>query len=171
MRKSAGRSILTMVFVMVILALFAWHFNRKMETLKKRSEPPIETDLLTTSSEDEAGSDAQKIESGVLGVKAQPILACFCADWSPSCKQMNELLSSLEKSYRSRLHIRIIDPSEEAEIAKQFKINELPTIFVFDAQGELVFRRAGAMTEDQLRSVLKRIGLEPEADSPDQAHQ
>ncbi len=158
MRRKANRSILTMGITIVVILLFVWHFNRRFEQLKKRPEPAVQTTPSVEGIEDSTRGDKNAILSDARDAKL-PILACFCADWHYSCQEMNKLLARMKSRFGDRLQVRVIDPSDEAALARQFRIASLPTFVLFDANGKLVLRSEGTMTERELLDALARAGL------------
>ena len=160
MKRRANRSILTMGITIVVILLFVWHFNRRFEQLKQRSKPDVETTAPSAERiEDPTPGDKNAILSETRGAK-RPILTCFCADWHYSCREVSKLLERMKSRFGDRLQVRVIDPSDEVELARQFRIDSLPTFVLFDANGKLVLRSEGAMTENELLEALGRAGLE-----------
>jgi len=142
MAKPANRSILTMAFVLVVIALFAWNFNRKMLKIKSSKAPRPEP----SASSPGPGPNL-------------PVLACFCSDWNYLCGQAKELIGEVSARYKSRLEVRLIDPASEPELARKFKVAVLPTFVFFDGRGKLVLRKEGPMTEREVLEVLGQMGL------------
>ena len=62
--------------------------------------------------------------------------------------------------FGDRLQVRVIDPSDQAELARQFRIDSLPTVVLFDANGKLVLRSEGVMTEKEMLEALSQAGLD-----------
>ncbi len=159
MRRKANRSILTMGITIVVILLFIWHFNRRFELLKERPKPDVQTTAPSAERiEDSTRGDKNAILLDARDAKL-PILACFCAGWHYSCQEMSKLLARMKSRFGDRLQVRVIDPSEEAALARQFRIDSLPTFVLFDANGKLVLRSEGTMTERELLDALARAGL------------
>lgn len=158
MRKKANRSVLTMAITMVVVVLFIWHFNRRFEQIKQRARPGVQPSASTEQVKSPAPSSAQ---AGLTkpGQAKRPILGCFCAEWRYGCDEMRELLDKMKARFGEKLQVRVIDPADDPDLAKQFRINNLPTFIVFDAGGKLVLRSEGVMTEKELLAVLGRAGL------------
>jgi len=159
LRRRPNRSILTMGITIVVILLFVWHFNRRFEQLKQRSKADVETTAPSAERiEDSTRVDKNAILSDARDAK-RPILACFCADWHYSCREMSKLLERMKSRFGDKLQVRVIDPSDEVELAEQFRIDSLPTFILFDANGRLILRSEGAMTEKELLEALGRAGL------------
>ena len=158
MRKKANRSVLTMAITMVVVALFIWHFNRRFEQIKRRARPGIQP----SSTAEQVESPTPRSEQVGLaepGQAKRPILSCFCAEWRYGCDEMRKLLDKMKSRFGEKLQVRMIDPADDPDLAKQFRINNLPTFIVFDARGKLVLRSEGVMTEEELLAALGRAGL------------
>ena len=159
MKRRANRSILTMGITIVVILLFIWHFNRRFEQLKQRSKPDAETTAPSAERmEDSTPEDKNAILPDARDAK-RPILASFCADWHYDCREMSKLLERMKSRFGDKLKVLEIDPSDKAELARQFRIDSLPTFVLFDADGKLVLRSEGAMTEKELLEALGRAGL------------
>lgn len=147
-----------MGITMVVIVLFIWHFNRRFEQLK--SERHVETTAPSMGQMDEPSPGATDVVPSDAGGAKRPILACFCADWHRSCQEMNRLMERMRSRFGDRLQVRMIDPSNQAELARQFRIESLPTVVLFDANGKLILRSEGAMTEKELLEALSQAGLD-----------
>ena len=158
MRRKGNRSILTMGITVVVILLFIWHFNRRFEQLKSKRH--VETTAPSTEQIEEPSPGAKNVIPLDAGGAKRPILACFCADWHHSCQEMSRLMEKMRLRFGDRLQVRVIDPSDQAELARQFRIDSLPTVVLFDANGKLVLRSEGAMTEKEMLEALSQAGLD-----------
>lgn len=50
---------------------------------------------------------------------------------------------------------------QKAEMARELRVNYLPTTFLIDEKGEIRFRHYGILTEDQLSHYLTELGVIP----------
>ena len=130
-----------------------------MEELQNRPAEEVVTAEPDSRAPGVESGNIDALNSG-LGSSGVPILVCFCADWSSDCHEARVLLDSLSKRYGKGLRVRLIDPSSEVALAKNFRITSLPTFIVFDRLGNLVLRREELMQEDDVRDVLVRLGLD-----------
>lgn len=81
--------------------------------------------------------------------------AVFCAP----CKVMAPILEKLEKDYKGRAAIVIIDVGKAPDQAERFGIVEIPTQIFYDKQGKEVFRHTGFMNEQAIVKQLKKMGV------------
>ncbi|MBN1591903.1 MAG: thioredoxin family protein [Candidatus Coatesbacteria bacterium] len=154
MKRRPNKSIFTMAITLAVITLFIWHFGRKFEQMKQKPEP--DSVVLPSS---KAEVDRSIPDSTVLNPASanKPILACFCAEWGSSCPQMKDLVGQMQSRFGDGLQTSVIDPSKEPELAKQFRIETLPTIIIFDAKGNLTLRHEGALAEEELLTALNRV--------------
>jgi len=89
----------------------------------------------------------------------KPILVDFGANSCLPCRQMRPILKELEKEYAGKAEILVIDVYKYQNLAREFKIQLIPTLIFFDAQGKEVFRHMGIMEKDKIISKLKEIGM------------
>ena len=73
----------------------------------------------------------------------------FSAPWCAPCKQMKLMLN---ESIRDELSLKIIDITEDMELAADYQIMTIPT-FVVVEDGKEVTRKSGASTIDALRNM------------------
>ena len=71
----------------------------------------------------------------------------FSAPWCGPCRSMK---SQLNESVKSELNIRMIDITENMDMATEFKVLNVPT-FVKVVDGKEVSRKSGAMSLNNLR--------------------
>jgi len=81
--------------------------------------------------------------------------APFCA----RCKAMAPFLEKLEKEYKGRAAIVILDVGKAPELCERFGIEEIPTQIFCNKQGKDVFRHKGFMSEEAIVKQLKKMGV------------
>lgn len=74
-------------------------------------------------------------------------LLFFSAPWCGPCRQMKSMLN---ESIQNELNMRIIDISEDMEIAAKYNVMNVPT-FIKVQSGEVVARKIGSTTIDKLK--------------------
>jgi thioredoxin 1 len=88
----------------------------------------------------------------------KPLLVDFGANSCLPCRQLRPILNELVKEYSGKAKILVIDVYNYQHLAKEYKIQALPTLVFFDNKGKEVFRHPGAMNKDQIVAKLKEIG-------------
>ena len=71
----------------------------------------------------------------------------FSAPWCGPCKSMKSMLS---ESIRNELNIKIIDISEDMEIAAKYEVMNVPS-FVKIKDDKIVSRKVGSTTIEKLK--------------------
>ena len=97
--------------------------------------------------------------AGVVPVKGMVTMVDLGADSCIPCKMMMPIITKLEKAYRGKAAIVFIDVWKDKEPAKRFGIRAIPTQIFFDKAGKEVYRHTGFMSEADIVSQLKKMGV------------
>jgi len=81
------------------------------------------------------------------------------APFCPPCKAMAPFLEKLEKEYKGRAAIVILDVGKAPELSERFGITEIPTQIFYNKEGKEVFRHKGFMKEEAIVKQLKKMGV------------
>lgn len=109
----------------------------------------------------------------------QIIVLNFWATWCPPCRQEMPELEKFARQYSGKVMfyaINIQEPSDtvtefltqnqytmkvlsdkDGEVAKNFRINSIPTTLVVDKQGIIKYRKSGPVTVTELEGVLNGL--------------
>jgi thioredoxin 1 len=85
----------------------------------------------------------------------KPVLIDFWADWCGPCRMVAPVMEKLDENYSDQVVIGKINVDEETELAEQFRVMSIPTLYVIK-DGEVVERLIGARPYAELESVIKR---------------
>ncbi len=94
-----------------------------------------------------------------LPVKGMVTMIDLGADQCVPCKMMAPILAKLEKDYKGRAVIVVIDVYKHRDQADRFRIRAIPTQIFFDAAGKEVSRHVGFMSEKAIVEQLTRMGV------------
>jgi thioredoxin 1 len=72
---------------------------------------------------------------------------------------MAPILAKLEKDYKDRAAIVVIDVYKHRDQVDRFRIRAIPTQIFFDADGKEVARHVGFMSEKAIVDQLTRMGV------------
>jgi len=89
----------------------------------------------------------------------KPILVDFGANSCIPCRQMRPILKEVEKDYSGKAHVLVIDVYKYQDLAREYKIQLIPTLVFFDSNGKEVFRHVGVMNKEMIAAKLKEIGM------------
>jgi thioredoxin len=85
----------------------------------------------------------------------RPVLVDFWASWCPPCKMMQPVIDRLADKVGDWADVYSVNIDRSPSLASLYKISGVPT-FVAYAGGEVIDRRTGALTENQLIALLQR---------------
>lgn len=88
----------------------------------------------------------------------KPLLVDFGANSCLPCRQLRPILKEVGKEYSGKAEILVIDVYKYQHLAKEYKIQAIPTLIFFDQKGKEVSRHFGLMTKEQIVAKLKEIG-------------
>ena len=75
------------------------------------------------------------------------------------CKMMVPIMEKLEKQYKGKAAIILIDIVKDYDRVKQFTFQTIPTQIFYDKEGKEVYRHAGFMSEEAIVEQLKKMGV------------
>ena len=102
---------------------------------------------------------AQTQDFSHLPVKGMVTMIDLGADQCVPCKMMAPILAKLEKDYKDRAVIVVIDVYKHRDQIDRFRIRAIPTQIFFDADGKEVARHVGFMSEKAIVDQLTRMGV------------
>ncbi|MFB3887615.1 MAG: thioredoxin family protein, partial [Thermodesulfobacteriota bacterium] len=89
----------------------------------------------------------------------KPALVDFGANSCIPCRQLRPILKEIGKEYAGKAGILVIDVYKYPNLAKEYKIQLLPTLVFFDSKGKEVFRHVGLLDKNTIVAKLKEIGV------------
>jgi thioredoxin 1 len=85
----------------------------------------------------------------------KPVLLDFWAVWCGPCRMVAPTIDKLAEDYKDRAVIGKINVDEESELAEQFKVMSIPTIYVLK-NGKVVERLVGARPYAELATIIDK---------------
>ncbi len=89
----------------------------------------------------------------------KPFVTDFGANNCLPCRQMRPILKEIGKEVAGKAEVLVIDVYKYPHLAREYKIQLIPTLIFFDAKGKEVFRHVGMMDKEKIVSKLKEIGM------------
>lgn len=99
----------------------------------------------------------EEFKKAVTGGK--PVLVDFGANSCVPCRQMRPILKEVSNEYAEKAIVLVIDVYKYQNLAREHKIQMLPTFVFFDSKGKEVFRHVGILDKEKIVAKLKEIGM------------
>lgn len=80
----------------------------------------------------------------------------FWAEWCSPCKTLSPVLDSLNESNED-VNLIKVDVDSNSELAGEFGIRNIPSIFFLDKSGNVVDKLHGARPKSQFEAVIDKI--------------
>lgn len=91
--------------------------------------------------------------------EGKPFLVDFGANSCIPCRQMRPILKEIDAEYSGRTRILVIDVYKYPDLAKEYKVQLIPTLVFFDGKGKESFRHVGVLEKNAIVAKLKEIGM------------
>jgi len=89
----------------------------------------------------------------------KPVLVDFGANSCIPCRQMRPILREIDKEYSGKARSLVIDVYKYQNLAREYKVQLIPTLVFFDSTGKEVFRHVGVLEKEKIVAKLKEIGM------------
>jgi thioredoxin 1 len=88
----------------------------------------------------------------------KPVLVDFGANSCMPCRQLRPILKEIEKEYTGKASILVIDVYKYQDLAREHRVQLIPTLVFFDKGGKEIYRHVGAWDKDSIVGKLKEAG-------------
>jgi thioredoxin 1 len=88
----------------------------------------------------------------------KPVLVDFGANSCMPCRQLRPILKEIEKEYTGKASILVIDVYKYQDLAREHRVQLIPTLIFFDKGGKEIYRHVGAWDKDSIVGKLKEAG-------------
>ena len=95
----------------------------------------------------------------VLG-NGKPTLAEFGWRECIPCKEMRPILEELDKEYKERVNVVIIEIPFHEDLAEKYGIRVMPVQILFDGSGREVARHAGFLPRKDIVAAFESMGVQ-----------
>jgi thioredoxin 1 len=85
----------------------------------------------------------------------KPVLLDFWAVWCGPCRMVAPTIDKLAEDYKDRAVIGKINVDEENDLAEQFRVMSIPTIYILKG-GQVVERMIGARPYPELAAAIDK---------------
>src|SRR3990170_2597486 len=88
----------------------------------------------------------------------RPALLVFTSPTCAPCKlQQMPIVNRLVHQWQDRIEVRVVDVTEQPDVAARFGVWSLPTTIVLDAGGRVSAINQGTASEQKLREQFERV--------------
>lgn len=92
--------------------------------------------------------------------EGKPFLVDFGANSCIPCRQMRPVLKEIDEEYAGKTKVLIIDVYKYQDLAREYKVQLIPTLVFFDSKGKEALRHVGVLDKKTIVAKLKEIGME-----------
>ena len=129
-----------LIFLLLIFVIFVVFEKRAIIWAKKESPAASST-------------IASALTSGL------PVVVKVGADWCPPCRQMKPVIEELAKEEKGKIIFLDLKIDDNRDLAKQYKINLIPTVLFYDRQGKFKGKEVGYMSKEELLKKVQELKL------------
>jgi thioredoxin 1 len=87
----------------------------------------------------------------------RPVVVDFFATWCGPCKTLAPRLDALAGEYNDRIKFVSVDIDQAPSLASKYKVEGVPTLLFFGADGNIVNASIGLISKDALRAKLESL--------------
>lgn len=95
-----------------------------------------------------------------IPVKGAVTLVDITSEDCQTCEEMLEVIEWVKKIYGKKVEIVMVDFWKNPQIVKQIGTNTMPTILIYDPEGNEVFRHFGFVNKQAMSFFLEQAGVE-----------
>jgi thioredoxin 1 len=88
-----------------------------------------------------------------------PVLVDFGASKCIPCRKLRPILKEISEEFKGKAQILVIDVYEYQKLAREQRVQLIPTLIFFDSSGKEVFRHVGFLEKASIVKKLKEIGV------------
>ena len=120
------------------------------------------------AADDPVWSDSLEQSLKAAAVDGRPVLVKFEADWCGPCQLLSkEFLKPEFKKIHSKCLLTRVDVDQHAELARQYGVENIPTVLLLDSNGQVVAERVGAGDLDKWVEWFEQAVEDTELEIPD----
>ena len=126
------------------------------------------TSVSLAVADDPVWSDSLEQSLKAAAVDGRPVLVKFEADWCGPCRLLSkEFLKPEFEKIHSKCLLTRVDVDQQAELAQEYGVQNIPTVLLFDSNGQVVAERVGAGKLDEWVEWFEQAVEDTELEIPD----
>lgn len=118
---------------------------------KENSNPPVDSVSEIMENNSESPVTSLKSENGLN------LVVDFSATWCGPCQQLKPIFEEVEKEFSGKVDFLTVDIDSMPDLAKEFKVEAVPTIVFIDKSGREVNRIVGFTDKSQLVETIQKM--------------
>lgn len=130
-----------------------------LDELRSKANVEIDHDRLKAIAAKTTDGTNTKEEFYSALKSGRPILVDFGANSCIPCRQLRPILDEIRKEKAGKVEVLVIDVYKHQDLSREYKVQVIPTLVFFDANGKEVFRTQGFMPKAALLEHLAKIGV------------
>lgn len=87
----------------------------------------------------------------------KPVVIDFWAPWCGPCRSIAPIIEELAATYEGRAVIGKYNVDEGDELSVEYGIRNIPTLLLFDKEGNMVDKHVGTITHDALTAKIDAL--------------
>lgn len=87
----------------------------------------------------------------------KPALVDFWAEWCMPCKMLAPAIEELAKEYEGKVVVGKVDTDNNRDISMKFGISAIPTVIIFNTEGEMVKKFVGLQQKSDFKAALDEL--------------
>lgn len=117
----------------------------------------IKTNRLFAQSASEPVTNTDK-ELKIALMSGKPALVDFGSNKCIPCRQLRPILKEVEKELAGKAQVLVIDVYEHGKLAREHRVQLIPTLIFFDPSGKEFYRHMGVWDKKSIIDKLKSAG-------------
>jgi thioredoxin 1 len=130
-----------------------------LDELRSKANVEIDHDRLKAIAAKTTDGTNTKEELYSALKSGRPVLVDFGANSCIPCRQLRPILDEIRKEKAGKVEVLVIDVYKHQDLSREYKVQVIPTLVFFDANGKEVFRTQGFMPKAALLEHLAKIGV------------